>query len=65
MVIGSVTVSSWAEAMKRIKKIKSLSKKMKLKISDVNVEQTAGGSVYNKGKLIAKEQFKLTWSYTL
>lgn len=66
MTSGSVTVSSWAETIKRVKKIKSLCKKMKLTISDVKVEQLRDVIVYNRQrKGVKNEQFKITWSYTL
>lgn len=71
MTAGTVTVSSWSEAMKRIKKIKSLSKKMKIKISDVEIEQLDDYIVYTtdfrtrKRKEVRTERIKLSWSYTL
>jgi len=65
MTEGSVTLSSWTETLKRIKKIKSMSKKMKLKISDIKVEQLPEKVVYNSGRRKTVENFKLTWNYSL
>lgn len=71
MTAGTITLNSWTEAMKRVKKIKSLSKKMKIKISDVEIEQLDDYVVYTtdfrtrKRKEVRIEQIKLSWSYTL
>lgn len=58
-------MSTWAEAMKRFKKIKAQVKKAKIEKSDVKIEELAPLRVYNsvKKKDVITEQYKLTWSF--